>query len=395
MDDSAGIGARIRALRERAGLQSRELAVILGIDASAMSNIERGKRGIKTVELAKVADALGVSPLAILDEDSLLGRLSVAPRVAEGTVVDRQTMSRLTALAELHEVLAQEGIVASSKIANAPAVDPGRWLSSADELAEWAATKLQVPEVAEDRFSDLIKRIEDRLGIDVLVEPAEDGDMAGASITDHEFPLIFVNSDQPTHRALFTLAHELGHVLQGDGDSVTLDVDLTAHDDRERFANAFAASLLMPEHIIRSRLAGEEVKFSDLASLVNRLGVSFESLVYRLHNLGIIDRDGRKQLQELGLRGLISSLKDKKLAAKLLSRRASTPEQGPPRLLLERAIEGYRRGVVSVRPVAGLLGLDAEDVTSVMESDAKEILVRATHTSGMDSDESRYAGEPA
>ncbi|MEJ7721801.1 MAG: ImmA/IrrE family metallo-endopeptidase [Ilumatobacteraceae bacterium] len=47
-------------------------------------------------------------------------------------------------------------------------------------------------------------------------------------ITDRSFPLVFVRASQPRPRALFTLAHELAHVLAGDGDTFTVDEDLTA-----------------------------------------------------------------------------------------------------------------------------------------------------------------------
>src|SRR5262249_15476381 len=57
--DDATIGAQVRALRERAGFQSQELAKQVGIDPSAMSNIERRKRSLKSDELAKIAEALG------------------------------------------------------------------------------------------------------------------------------------------------------------------------------------------------------------------------------------------------------------------------------------------------------------------------------------------------
>ena len=43
-------------------MQSQELAARLGIDPSAMSNIERGRRSVKTQELMKIAEALSVSP---------------------------------------------------------------------------------------------------------------------------------------------------------------------------------------------------------------------------------------------------------------------------------------------------------------------------------------------
>ena len=42
---------------------------------------------------------------------------------------------------------------------------------------------------------------------------------------------------------MFTLAHELGHVLAGDGSEIKIDEGLRGNNDEERLANAFAAPL--------------------------------------------------------------------------------------------------------------------------------------------------------
>ena len=67
-------------------------------------------------------------------------------------------------------------------------------------------------------------------------------------MTDVTSPLIFVNATHALPRALFTLAHELGHLLaQHDSARITLDRELSGSTAPERTANAFAASFLMPK----------------------------------------------------------------------------------------------------------------------------------------------------
>lgn len=361
-DAAATLGARIRALREQAGLQSRELADQLGIDPSAMSNIERGKRSVKTDELTLIAEALGVSPLAILDESSLLARLPVAPRTEAAATVEALPFERLRGLAELHEVLADAGIPAQPLLDNVPTADPERWLESAEMLAEWATKHLEVQAHGDETFSGLIEGIEEHLRVDVLVDEHTGEALAGAAITDRAFPLIFVNALQPRPRALFTLAHELAHVLVGDGDALTLDFDLTARDERERLANAFAASYLMPAQAIEAAIDEHGRTATALAQMVDRLGVSFESLVYRLHNLKFINAEGRDQLRTYGLRGVLDQVEDKELVGRLLRRLGTQPERRPPTWLVRRSYEGYRRGVVSIRPLAGLLEIDPDEL---------------------------------
>lgn len=396
MSSETTIGARIRALREGAGVQSQELAARVGLDPSAMSNIERGKRAVKTEELASIARALGVSPLAILSEGSLLERLPVAARAQAEVVSDGSAVARLTALAELHEVLSAHGFPSAPALDDVPPVDLDRWLGSADALASWVRTRIQLDGPHKDRLSQLAAAIEREFHVDVLIEDSPD-QIAGASITDRRFPFIFVNRDQPITRALFTLAHELAHVLSGQGDSaLTLDVNLTAHTNPERFANAFAASLLMPKARISAIVGESDRGGTALARMVWEFGVSYESLVYRLHNLGLINANGRDQLRGRGWTAVLTDLKDDDMRRTLLSSLGMRPEQKPPDLLTERTFHGYQQGVVSVRPLAGLLGLPADDLldTMVRLQDSRDAVDDKYPPVPGVSDEDRYSGDP-
>jgi Zn-dependent peptidase ImmA (M78 family)/transcriptional regulator with XRE-family HTH domain len=390
------IGARIRALRERAGIQSQELAARVGLDPSAMSNVERDKRAVKTEELALIAKALGVSPLAILSEGSLLERLPVAARAQAEVVSDGSAVARLTALAELHEVLSAHDIPSNPCLGDVPAVDIDRWLSSADMLSSWVRTQIPLEGPHTDRFYELATAIEKEFRVDVLIEDSGD-EIAGASITDRRFPFILVNRDQPVTRALFTLAHELAHVLSGEGESaLTLDVNLTAHTNPERFANAFAASLLMPKARIEGIITESGRGATALGRMVSEFGVSFESLVYRLHNVRIINAHGRDQLRGRGWTAVLTDLEDNDMRRALLSSLGMRPEQKPPDLLTERAFQGYQQGVVSVRPLAGLLGLPPDDLLErmVRVQDSRDALGDDYSRFVEVSDEDRYSGDP-
>lgn len=398
VEASAFIGARIRQLREQAGLQAQELARELDLDPSAISNIERGRRGVKTDELVLIASVLGVSTLAILDEHSLLGRLPVAPRISATEIDHTQVRTRLTAIAELHVVLSNGGFPAQPKLDGAPEVNPGDWLRSAVNLAHWVRKVLEATWTSsgDERFDSLVQAIETTLGIDVLVEPWV-ADVFGASVTDPEFPFIFVNSDQSVPRALFTLAHELGHVFSHGGEPLRLDVGLTSSSDEERFANAFAANLLMPEEKVRQYVSKENVVARNIAAALDQFGVSYQSFVYRLHNLGVINATARDALLAHGFRGLLSQLEgEEPLASRLVTRSGNRPAVHRPALMTERALTGYLRGVIGVRPVANLLGMDPDELALMMATDAADSLSSAFNESAQDEndDEVGYGGNP-
>jgi transcriptional regulator with XRE-family HTH domain len=68
-DDSDPIGARIRALRDARGLTQEELGRIIGVDETAVSKIENGRRGLAAAELAQICEHL-----EIRSDELLFGR---------------------------------------------------------------------------------------------------------------------------------------------------------------------------------------------------------------------------------------------------------------------------------------------------------------------------------
>ena len=400
MDEGASVGGQLRRLREHAGLTASELAEAAGLDVDVVGNIERDDWDGEAEEFLDLAWALGVSPMAIFEPDSLLGRLPAATRT-NGDRVSCATVRRLTSLAELHHVLSINHLHASIpvQINNAPQRGSSTtWGRHANDLAEWASGCLGFADNGNTRLADLASAIELRLGVDVMVEAREPGAPLGASITDPEFPFILVNADQPTPQALFTLAHELGHVLNQDGCLFHIDRHLRGSTDNERFANGFAAALLMPEPHIHEIINANGRGPESLAHMLVRFGVSYESLVYRLHNLQIINARGRDSLKSASWAGLVQALGETDLARKLLAVRGTRPERHPPSLLTQRCWRGVFAGHVSVNPLAGLLDIDADDLIEgiqSIESGSTDAMNGDYSSSPRDSDETARSASDA
>ncbi len=397
-------------MREAVGLQAQDLAARVDLDPTAISKIENGKRAIKAVELARIADALKVSPLALLEDDPLLSNLPLAARRAGSSIARGGAYQRLLSLSELHVVLAGAGLRTTPNLASVPDVVGLPWLEAATRLATWANHALPVDRVGDQRLGALADAIESKLKIDVLIEAHPDDALSGAAITDRSFPLIFVNSEFPRSRSLFTLAHELGHVLAGHADDpITLDRELSGSTDAERMVNAFAANYLMPKDEICREIAERGLKASTLAYLTYRLGVSYESLVYRLHNLRLINAEGRDKLKTISWQQLSSHLNDPQLSAHLgpdqigrLQYRATAKPAGRlPALLLRRAWDGYGKGIISIRPVAGLMGIDPDQLLDEIEAngDLRSVVgeLESSNYSNIDDTESAeelFGGNP-
>jgi transcriptional regulator with XRE-family HTH domain len=61
-------GAAVRAVREERGLSQEKLAAAAGLDRTYVGGIERGERNPSTVNIVRIADALGVSPAVFFQD---------------------------------------------------------------------------------------------------------------------------------------------------------------------------------------------------------------------------------------------------------------------------------------------------------------------------------------
>jgi Zn-dependent peptidase ImmA (M78 family) len=104
-------------------------------------------------------------------------------------------------------------------------------------------------------------------------------------------PQILLNRADHPNRQRFTAAHELGHYVHRAEDEpegyeyIDFRGPLAGEgsDPKERFANAFAASLLMPEAEVRTRAK----RARSIVELAYEFRVSQEAMTLRLKNLDV------------------------------------------------------------------------------------------------------------
>lgn len=64
------LGARIREQREALHLELKQLAAQCDLDPSVLSRIERAERGVNSVQLRRIAQALGVTMDSLFEQPS-------------------------------------------------------------------------------------------------------------------------------------------------------------------------------------------------------------------------------------------------------------------------------------------------------------------------------------
>ncbi len=147
---------------------------------------------------------------------------------------------------------------------------------------------------------DLFKECE-RLGYKLLRYPLGDNADLGFAVKKDNDIIIFTNSCSRLSREIFTLAHEIGHViLHLNDESSFIDDSITINgrstDEKEQEANYFAACLLMPADDVGRFIDlgiqdfGEKgLSAMDIARIMSEFNVSFDMALNRLESLGIID----------------------------------------------------------------------------------------------------------
>ncbi|HEU5418941.1 MAG TPA: ImmA/IrrE family metallo-endopeptidase [Streptosporangiaceae bacterium] len=203
----------------------------------------------------------------------------------------------------------------------------------------------------------LASYVADELDIDVAIEPLSPG-LDGLAASRPGFQLIMVSSSVSATRQRYTLAHELGHLLAGDGSrksSLGIQVDeniMGARSPAETRANAFAAAFLMPAEALRAACGGQaEISQQLIADLLGRYRVSLDALAFRLHDTGIITAAQREEIRRMSSARI--AMRHGR-TADLQARRGRRWPDG----LLSRALEAYARAEISIRPIAQLLEVD-------------------------------------
>lgn len=116
---------------------------------------------------------------------------------------------------------------------------------------------------------------------------AKESPILGFSLYDPECPVIVVKKQTADAQQVFTLMHELGHLLLHRTSFIDDDEDMHARGGREQEANAFAGHLLVPDDFLQAisdRDRPDDVTLCDdwLAEQRRSWGVSSEVILRRL-----------------------------------------------------------------------------------------------------------------
>lgn len=128
------------------------------------------------------------------------------------------------------------------------------------------------------------KAIQD-VGVFVFKDAFRVENYCGFSLYDDALPLIYVNNSTTKTRQIFTLLHELAHILfQTSGIDTLREPDTRSFDAYQRrievLCNRFAAQFLLPDAVFTAAMRGRDHSAQTAEILAQRFNVSRE-VIYR------------------------------------------------------------------------------------------------------------------
>lgn len=119
--------------------------------------------------------------------------------------------------------------------------------------------------------------------------PLEVSEFRGFVISDEYAPLIFINGKDALAAQIFTLIHELSHLLFAET-GVDLADALDAQGKFEKRCNTIASEFLVPDELIEQYFASNSISYEYIENIALKLRVSFIVCARRLLDTGVIGR---------------------------------------------------------------------------------------------------------
>ncbi len=135
-----------------------------------------------------------------------------------------------------------------------------------------------------------------KAGVYVFKDAFRASNYFGFCLYDDEFPIIYINNSSAKSRQIFTLFHELGHLLFHTSGIDILDDPFIDHlgsaeQKIEIICNGLAARVLVPDDVLDKMLKGAKIGRQLATQFANYFSVSREVIYRRFLDRGLIDAD--------------------------------------------------------------------------------------------------------
>lgn len=259
----------------------KELSQRIDCDESFLSKVEHGERNISLSKLSKISDILKI-PLEFFITDK---EYSIAAYGRSNNSKDKEMqilISELNLIAYNVDYLA--GILNVNLCYNGPRDKYNREVT--DKLINEIKINLSLPDIID--YTTLSEQLTEKWKVMIFEIPLKFDDLSGLTLKYNDKIVIFINENHTSERKLFSLAHEIGHLILHNNQN--LSVLLSRNDEREKDANKFAEMFLIPSKLFYDQLSLSSTALNrkNIDNLAKYFKVSYDCMFYKLRSKGLV-----------------------------------------------------------------------------------------------------------
>ena len=301
-------GEIIRWARELYNMSPDEAARAIGVDISRYMNWEDGTEHPTYAKLKKISDVFRKpSAVFFFPEPPQLPSIKGDLRTLPDEIVNSFSKNVIIQFekAKVYQLSLEELYGSKASIITQRNCFP----KDIDQLCNFFRMQLEFPisaqkarkstkvvfEIFRDKFYDL--------GIYVFKDAFKDNRISGICVNDDHFPVIVINNSMSFARQIFTLFHELYHLISDtSGAEIIRDDYYVALNDQqteiEKACDAFANAFLVPIDDFQQELKKKPITEDRIEELSTLYSVSKEAIMYKLYKLGKITTTDYTDLKE-------------------------------------------------------------------------------------------------
>jgi Zn-dependent peptidase ImmA (M78 family) len=297
-------------LRESSGWSIEDVSRRLQTSADTIRLIESGAREPTLNQLRELSNAYK-RPIAIfllsdpLKESPLPKDYRMLPNKKD--VFEKRTLEIIRRARALQDVGAELLINTNESVV--PKINRVTLTENPETLARRQRDEYQLSVEVQNKFRDsyqlynhLRESLEDR-NILVFQFSMSLNDARGFALTDKNPNVIVINSTDTVEARIFSLVHELGHILLGqtviDLPDINTEIIINVRNDVENWCNSFASEFLLPKEQAKLIFDSEETALTStdmLNKFSRRFKVSKGMIIYKMFKLGFISKSAYEEI---------------------------------------------------------------------------------------------------
>ena len=292
----------VKWARERSGYTRQEVAKSLKKDIATVSDWESGEQAPTYVQLETLADKYK-RPVAMFffpeppqepnfaDQSAL--RSSEIARLHPGIrILLRQAYARQLSLMELNmgvnpaetKIFRDLHAQLDDSVTDLAQQTRAHLGISVETQVNWSSTR--------EALENWREQVEEK-GVFVFKDAFRDDLVDGFCLVHEQFPVIYLNNSRPPVRQIFSLFHELAHLLLGEN-GITRGINPVG-EQIEVFCNQFAAEFLVPSSHLETCLNYSVYDDTAIEELAGYYKVSRPVILLKLVNRGVFTSEDYRQ----------------------------------------------------------------------------------------------------